>query len=254
MIDRDEWRPSPWRFPPVPLPASGERGFEEAGIAFPIPVLDDAELAHFRDEYAQLVAANGGALKRFEFAHAKLGWAYDLATHPRVVDAVAQVIGDDVVVWGTLILSKPPNDDKFIAWHQDGAYAEFLGDAPSVSAWIALSDSTAESGCMRVVPGSQKRKLAHAETHHPLNLLDYGHEIAAEVDEAEAVDVELRAGEMSLHHIDIVHGSKPNRASWWRTGFIVRYTTPRMLRARYPVVVARGRRPEHLGALGTRPQ
>ena len=254
MIDRDEWRPSPWRFAPVPLPASGERGFEETGIAFPIPVLDDAELAHYRDEYARLVVANGGAVKRFEFAHAKLGWAYDLATHPRVVDAVAQVIGDDVVVWGTLILSKPPNDDKFIAWHQDGAYAEFLGEAPSISAWIALSDSTAESGCMRVVPGSQKRKLAHAETHHPLNLLDYGHEIAAEVDEADAVDVELRAGEMSLHHIDIVHGSKPNRASWWRTGFIVRYTTPRMLRARYPVVVARGRRPEHLGALATRPQ
>jgi len=228
--------------------------FEGSGIAFPIPVLDDGELAHFRDAYAQLVEANGGALKRFEFAHTKLGWAYDLATHPPVLDTVARLIGDDIVVWGTLILSKPPRDETFIAWHQDGAYAEFLGDAPSVSAWIALSDSTAESGCMRVVPGSHARKLAHAETHHPLNMLDYGHEVAAEVDEAQAVDVELRAGEMSIHHIDIVHGSKPNRASWWRTGFIVRYTTPRMLRARYPVVVARGRAPEHLGAPAARPQ
>jgi non-heme Fe2+,alpha-ketoglutarate-dependent halogenase len=223
--------------------------FDESGIAYPIPVLAADELDNVRAEYARLVAANGGSLTRFEFAHAKLPWAYDLATHPRVLDAVARVIGDDVVVWGTLILSKPPRDTAFIAWHQDGAYAEFLGQAPSISAWIALSDSTAESGCMRVVPGSQKRKLAHAETHHPLNMLDYGHEIAAEVDEATAVDVELRAGEMSLHHIDIVHGSKPNRASWWRTGFIVRYTTPGMLRARYPVVVARGRRPEHLEAL-----
>src|SRR6476659_6703191 len=81
--------------------------FDERGIAFPIPVLAADELTSVRAEYAQLVAANGGALNRFEFAHAKLGWAYDLATHTCVLDAVAKVIGDDIVVWGTLILSKP---------------------------------------------------------------------------------------------------------------------------------------------------
>lgn len=228
--------------------------FEANGVAFPIHVLSAAELQDVRREYARLVDAHGGSLKSFDRSHFYFGWAYDLATHPRIVDAVASLIGDDVLVWGSLILSKPPFDDAFIAWHQDGAYAGFLGDAPAVSAWIALSDSTIESGCMRVVPGSQKTKLGHLEKADPRNMLSHGQEIAVEVDEAHAVDVELHAGEMSLHHVDIVHGSNPNRAPWWRTGFIVRYTTPRMLQAATPVVVARGAGAGHLPTLGTRPE
>jgi hypothetical protein len=227
--------------------------FAAAGITFPIPVLGPAELQSVRAEYSRLVDAHGGALKSFDRSHLYFGWAYDLATHPRVVDAVAALIGDDLVVWGSLILSKPPHDDAFIAWHQDGAYAGFLGGAPSVSAWIALSDSTAESGCMRVVPGSHKTKLQHLEKSDPLNMLSHGQEIEVEVDEARAVDVELLAGEMSIHHVDIVHGSNPNRASWWRTGFIVRYSTPRMLRAAAPVIIARGRPAPHLPTLDSRP-
>jgi non-heme Fe2+,alpha-ketoglutarate-dependent halogenase len=227
--------------------------FHESGIAFPIAVLDAGELAAVRAEYARLVDAHGGTLKHFDRAHYSFGWAYDLVTHPRVVGAVSEILGDDVVVWGSLILSKPPHDDAFIAWHQDGEYAGFLGEAPAVSAWIALSDSTVESGCMRVVPGSQKTKLAHAEKHDPRNMLSHGQEIAVEVDEEHAVDVVLRAGEMSLHHVDIVHGSNPNRASWWRTGFIARYSTPQMLRAASPVVVARGHSAAHLETMRARP-
>jgi ectoine hydroxylase-related dioxygenase (phytanoyl-CoA dioxygenase family) len=207
-----------------------------------------------RSDYATLVEAHGGTLRSFDRSHLYFGWAYDLATHPRIVDAVASLLGDDVVVWGSLILSKPPQDDAFIAWHQDGAYAGFLGDAPAVSAWLALSDSTVESGCMRVVPGSQKTKLQHAEKRDPLNMLSHGQEIEVDVDESTAVDVQLHAGEMSLHHVDIVHGSNPNRASWWRTGFIVRYTTPQMLRAATPVLFARGAGAAHLPALSARPQ
>jgi hypothetical protein len=227
--------------------------FEETGIVFPIPVLSAEELRAVCGEVARLSDAHGGAMKSFDRAQLYFGWAYDLVLHPRVLDAVAALIGDDIVVWGSLILSKPPHDDAFIAWHQDGAYAGFLADAPSVSAWIALSDSTAQSGCMRVVPGSQKTRLQHLERRDPHNILSHGQEIEATVNEADAVDVELRAGEMSLHHLDIIHGSNPNRASWWRTGFIIRYTTPRMLRAPTPVVIARGRPAPHLPTLGGRP-
>ena len=227
--------------------------FDATGIAFPIPVLTADELSEVRRNYATLVDAHGGTLRSFDRSHLYFGWAYDLATHPRIVDAVATLLGDEVVVWGSLILSKPPQDDAFIAWHQDGAYAGFLGDAPAVSAWLALSDSTVESGCMRVVPGSQKTKLEHAEKRDPKNMLSHGQEIEVEVDESTAVDVQLHAGEMSLHHVDIIHGSNPNRASWWRTGFIVRYTTPKMLRAATPVVFARGPATPHLPALSARP-
>lgn len=223
--------------------------FERDGVRFPIAVLNDAELAGARAGVARLAEAHGGVLKRFDRAHLFFRWAYDLALHPRVVGAVVEVLGDDIVVWGSLILSKPPHDPGFVAWHQDGAYAGFLGEAPAVSAWIALSDSTIESGCMRVVPGSHRQKLAHAARHAPENLLSHGQEIAADVDERQAVDVQLRPGEMSLHHVDIVHGSNPNRSSWARTGFIVRYTTPAMIRAVTPVLVARGRDVAHLDVL-----
>jgi len=223
--------------------------FDHDGVFFPIPVLTDEELAAARAETARIAAAENGAFKRFDRSHLFFRWAYDLVRHPRVVDSVARILGDDVVVWGSLILSKPPNDPGFVAWHQDGVYAGFLGDALAVSAWIALSDSTIESGCMRVVPGSHKQRLEHAVRNAPANMLRQGQEIAAEVDERDAVDVQLRAGEMSLHHVDIVHGSNPNRASWARTGFIVRYTTPKMLQAITPVVVARGAQSPHLETL-----
>jgi ectoine hydroxylase-related dioxygenase (phytanoyl-CoA dioxygenase family) len=220
--------------------------FATDGVRFPIRVLSDEELQHAQREYARIATCYEEPLKRFDRAHLYFRWAYDLARHPRVVDEVASIIGDDVIVWGTLVLSKPPHDPSFVAWHQDGAYAGFLGDAPSVSAWIALSDSTTESGCMRVVAGSHTQKLAHAQTHKPLNMLNQGHEIAAEVAEEDAVDVQLKAGEMSIHHIDIIHGSNANRAAWTRTGFIVRYTTPAMLRSATPVIIARGRDADHL--------
>lgn len=227
--------------------------FERDGVLFPIHVLDDGALAAAQEEIARLETANGGVLKRFDRAHLFFRWAYDMVRQPRVVDAVASLLGDDVVVWGSLILAKPAHDPGFVAWHQDGAYAGFLGDAPAVSAWIALSDSTIESGCMRVVPGSHKERLEHAEKHAPLNMLSHGQEVAAEVDERQAVDVELRAGEMSLHHVDIIHGSNANRSSWTRTGFIVRYSTPSMLRCVTPVVVARGRDVAHIETLRSAP-
>lgn len=223
--------------------------FDRDGVFFPIAVLEESELASARAEIDRLTAAHDGVLKRFDRAHLFFRWAFDLVRHPRVVHAVSKILGDDVVVWGSLILSKPAHDPGFVAWHQDGAYAGFLGDAPAVSAWIAMSDSTVESGCMRVVPGSHKQRLEHAVKNAPENLLSHGQEIAAYVDENDAVDVQLRAGEMSLHDVNIIHGSNANRASWTRTGFIARYSTPGMVRSVTPVVVARGREAAHLEIL-----
>jgi ectoine hydroxylase-related dioxygenase (phytanoyl-CoA dioxygenase family) len=194
------------------------RQFARDGVAFPIPVLSDAEVARFAGEAEALEP-----LVRRDRLHESFEWARELTEHPRVVAAAKDVLGDDVRVWGTLMLRKQPRDPSFVAWHQDGEYAAFLGDARAVSAWIALSDSNVGNGCMRVIPGSHARKLAHAERHAPGNLLSRGQEIAVEVDERDAVDVILRAGEMSLHDIDLVHGSRGNPSDAPRTGFIVRY-------------------------------
>lgn len=213
--------------------------FEREGIVFPLPVLTPDEIARYLADLESL-QHRSGRTKRLDMTHLYFDWAWELALHPGVVDAVEEVLGPDLVVWGSLIFSKPPHDEGFVAWHQDGAYAGFLGPARAASAWIALTDSTVASGCMRVVPGSHVHRHDHIVTHAENNLLSRGHEIAVDVDEKDAADVVLHAGEMSLHHVDIIHGSNPNRAAHPRTGFIVRYATADITAANAPLVRARG--------------
>ena len=153
-------------------------------------------------------------------------WAYDLATHPRVLDAVEDVLGPDILVWTVSIFPKYPRDPGYISWHQDGTYWG-LDSTRVTTAWIALTDSTVDNGCMRVVPGSHRRPiLPHRDTYAADNRLSRGQEIEVEVDERDAVDVVLRAGEMSLHHVNIIHGSNPNPSDGSRIGFAPRFTTP----------------------------
>jgi len=198
--------------------------FLRDGVLFPIPVLTADEVARYRAAVEALERDEGAPIVRRDRLHERFDWARELATHPRVVGAASAILGPEVVSWGTLLLRKQPRDPSFVAWHQDGEYAGFLAGAPALSAWIALSDSTAANGCMRVIPASHRRRLEHAERHAPGNLLAQGHEIAVEVDEREAVDVVLRAGEMSLHDFNVVHGSRGNSSDAPRTGFIVRYS------------------------------
>jgi ectoine hydroxylase-related dioxygenase (phytanoyl-CoA dioxygenase family) len=112
-----------------------------------------------------------------------------------------------------------------------------------VSAWIALSDSTIENGCLRVQPGTHLRALDHVEVRDRNNLLGNGSTITAALDDARAVDVVLAAGEMSFHHASVVHGSNPNRSHGRRVGFAIRYVAPdvRQKRGHHAVVLARGR-------------
>jgi ectoine hydroxylase-related dioxygenase (phytanoyl-CoA dioxygenase family) len=179
-------------------------------------------------------------LKRLDGTHLFFPWAYRLATHEAVVDAVESILGPDLLIDGTLILCKYPNDPSYVAWHQDSVYSDWHL-SPSISAWIALSWSTAQSGCMRVLMGSHERgRLAHEEVQDHQNLLRRGERIAVEIDESEAIDLELRPGEMSLHHCNIVHGSNPNRTSDTRIGFVVRFVTSQVQRKARPLVRIRG--------------
>ena len=153
-------------------------------------------------------------------------WAYDLGTHPRVLDAVEDILGPDILLWTVSIFPKYPRDPGYISWHQDGTYWG-LDSVRVTTAWIALTDSTVDNGCMRVVPGSHRRPiLPHRDTYAADNRLSRGQEIEVEVDERDAVDVVLRAGQMSLHHVNIIHGSNPNPSDGSRIGFAPRFTTP----------------------------
>ena len=222
--------------------------YRQDGILFPIPVLAPDEVARFRGAFDEVATRLGGrpVAQALGQTQQYFRWSYDLATHPAVLDAVEGVLGPDILVWTVSIFPKYPRDPGYISWHQDGTYWG-LDSTDVVTAWIALTDSVVGNGCMRVVPGSHRRSiLPHRDTYAADNRLSRGQEIEVEVDERDAVDVVLRAGEMSLHHVNIIHGSNANPSDGSRIGFAPRYTTPRtrQIDGEPPTaVLARGRDP-----------
>lgn len=216
------------------------RAYEEDGVLYPVRVLSAAEAAEARARFDHMVAADGGVPRAFRQPHFEHRWAYDLALHDAVLDAVECLLGPDVVVNSTLVFYKRPGDRSFVSWHQDRLYPGL--QTPLTTAWIALAPSTVENGCLRVIAGSHKLGIVpHEEVPEGDNLLKSGQTIA-EVDESRARDVVLQPGEMSLHHGDIIHGSNPSRSGPPRIGLIVRYVTPATPQPPHPVVPARGRR------------
>jgi len=219
--------------------------FKRDGFAFPIPVLAPEEITSFHAYCARLDLSTPSApLSWRTHLHLHFRWAYELATHSAVLDAVEDVLGPDFIILSTIMFAKRPGRE-FVSWHQDGRYlVRDEGPALALSAWIALTESSSVGGCLRAIPGSHRLgPLPHRCTHEHGNLLLRGETIIADVDESRAVDMPLGPGQMSLHHVDTLHGSGPNRGSEKRIGFTVRYAHPCVAstRSSAPAVLARGR-------------
>jgi non-heme Fe2+,alpha-ketoglutarate-dependent halogenase len=195
------------------------------GILFPIPVFSEEELAEYRAKLENLARQEGGKLSRAtnQKPHLLLPWLNRMIRDPRILGPVSAALGPNILCWGSGFFWKQPKDPAFISWHQDSTYWG-LSAPDIVTAWVAFTPSTVESGCMRVVPGSHhKDQLPHKDTFAETNLLSRGQEVAVEVDERDAVDVVLKPGEMSIHHVRLIHGSEPNRSEQPRIGFAIRY-------------------------------
>jgi non-heme Fe2+,alpha-ketoglutarate-dependent halogenase len=212
--------------------------YEERGYYFPIRVFDDSEVAEFRAHFDNYYAYHAERLNSlpaskhgsvYGHTHTFLQWVYRIVSHPKVLDAAESVLGPNLLVRDTSWFAKMPGDKKYVSWHQDATYWGL--HPPNVTtAWVALSDSIPENGCMRVVPGSHKNPLLpHRDTYQPQNALSRGQEITVEVDETQAVEIVLHPGEMSLHDVAIVHGSKANTSEKPRIGIAVRYMTPEVV-------------------------
>jgi len=201
--------------------------YERDGFLFPIKVFSAAEVATFRDAFEALIRECSP--KRFDRLHLFFDWAHQLVTHEGLLDVVEAILGDDILVYGTLVLSKQPHDSRYASWHQDSFYSG-LHLTPSTSACMPLTPSHRENGCMRVIPGSHKLgSLEHENVSEDPNLLNRrGERIKMDVDDSRAVDIVLQPGQMSLHQSTIIHGSNPNTSDEPRIGFIIRYVTSQM--------------------------
>lgn len=198
--------------------------YRRDGYYFPIDVLSKAEVGQYRAQLEAYEARNGGPLtgELRHKPHLLFTWLNDLVRHPRILDAVEDVLGPNLLCWSTSFFIKEINDAGYVSWHQDATYWG-LSSPDVCTVWIALTPANRVSGCMKFVPGSHKEQVAHTDTFHKDNLLTRGQEIAVEVDEDKAVLAELEPGQASLHHVLLVHGSAPNRSGDRRIGFAIRY-------------------------------
>jgi len=210
--------------------ATLKAAYDEKGYVFPVTVMAAEEMAEIRARLEGYLATadcdpKDDFLLQFK-VHMVFTWADALIRRPAVLDAVEALIGPDILVWNTAVMMKKPHERDFVTYHQDVLY---WGNRPNhvVGAWVALADSTPESGCVRVFSGSHKRGiLPHTDTFGADNMLSRGQEVSADLDEAMAVDMVLRPGEMSLHHTRTVHGSRPNRSGAPRLGFVITFMAP----------------------------
>ncbi len=206
------------------LSESAVRQYSEAGYYAPVRTLSTAEADALRARLEEFEGSAGPLAGKLRHkSHLLFTWLNDLVRHERILDAVEDLIGPDVLCWGTSFFIKEPRNTAYVSWHQDSTYWG-LEPADIVTAWVALSDSTSANGAMRVIPGSHLRdQFPHRDTFAPNNLLSRGQEIMVEVDDRRAVTLELAAGEMSLHHVRLIHGSEPNPSDQRRIGFAIRY-------------------------------
>ncbi|MDE0369253.1 MAG: phytanoyl-CoA dioxygenase family protein [bacterium] len=204
--------------------SSISESYRREGYYFPIPVLSGDEALECRRRLEAFEAEHQGLPEKYRFkTYLVWTWLDRLIRHPRILDAVEAVIGPDILCWSTDFFIKEARDPGFVSWHQDSTYWG-LEPPDVITAWLGLTDSTEENGCVRVVAGSHLwGQVTHHDTFGEDNLLSRGQEVMVEVDESEGVDLRLSAGEISLHHVLAVHGSRPNASSDRRIGIAFRY-------------------------------
>lgn len=198
--------------------------YRERGYHFPIEALSADEVAGFRGKLEDYEAASGGPIKgeMRHRSHVLFSWIDEMIRHPKILDAIEDLLGPNILCWNTSFFIKEAHDPGFVSWHQDATYWG-LSSADVATAWIAMSPANKVSGCMKFIAGTHKQQVKHDDTFDRNNLLTRGQEIAVEVDEAQAVHVELKPGQASLHHVLLFHGSEPNRSDQRRIGLAIRY-------------------------------
>ncbi len=218
--------------------------YERDGFYFPVRVFSAEEALSYRSRLEVYEAATGGPIASNwrHKVHLLFTWANELVRHPKILDAVEDLIGPDIICWTSNFFIKEADNPGFVSWHQDSTYWG-LEPPDVITAWLAVSTAPLESGAMKFLPGSHKLdQIPHRDTYDENNLLTRGQEIAVEVDESQAVDVPLMAGEISLHHVRLVHGSHPNTTNDRRIGLAMRYipTYVRQVKLKDSAMLVRG--------------
>ena len=196
--------------------------YKDDGYVAPIDFLSKEEAYEIRKEIENIEKKYPNELEGSgrNYIHL-ISPVFDKVCHnQKILDAVESIIGKNILVCGTTLFVKNPYEKEFVSFHQD---AKYIGLEPHnwVTAWIAVTDTNEENGCMRMWSGSHKEKLKHHEQKFDENnLLTRGQSIE-NVPINETKSIVLKAGQMSLHHPKIIHGSGLNKSNDKRIGFVI---------------------------------
>jgi len=226
--------------------------YKELGFLHSLPILSDAEVNHYRAELDRTCQAIGSRVPRFNGLHLFFQWALDLSTHPRLLDYLEQLMGPNILLTSTRFLYKHGQTNAYVGWHQDGVTQRLYdGRAPAI--WLGLTAATAENGCLRVIPRSHRHGLLPHDSAPELPRLPQSekafenwpqHDLSGRIAQIPAhydppFDIEMRAGEMSIHHPLTLHGSNANLSTEPRIGLSASYIIPALWKNERAVVWAR---------------
>ena len=204
------------------------RDYRHNGYLFPVPALTPAEAAEALRNLERVEARLGVPMSKADKQY-RLGsftylpWVDKLVRHPRILDVVEDILGPDLLVFTATFFIKEPGTPTFAAWHQDATYFG-LEPFDHVTAWVAFTDASTQAGCMDVVSShGAPRQHYHAAARLENSINGAGQVIVEPLDESEAIAMELKAGQLSLHHTLCPHRSAPNKAAHRRVGFGISY-------------------------------
>ncbi|WP_085904946.1 phytanoyl-CoA dioxygenase family protein [Kiloniella majae] len=208
--------------------------YEEQGYLLPLDLFSLQEAFDYRQEIENLETQYRNGVGEYPLnqffrinGQIVIPLLAQIAQTPKLLDAVEDILGPDLLVWSCELFIKEAGTEKTVSWHQDLTYWGMGETDDEVTAWIAFSDVSKAAGCMRFIPGSHKQRIVpHQDTFNEDNLLSRGQEVAVEVNEDDAVYDELRPGQMSLHHGRLFHASGPNKSDDRRIGMAIRFVTP----------------------------
>lgn len=207
--------------------------YSREGFLIPRYRLEEQRVAELRDALDRVIKANPGVRpEQLVSAHIKTPASegvtgddvfMDLACEEGLIEIVSQLIGPDVILWGCQVFCKPGGDGMEVPWHQDGHYWP-IRPLATCTAWIAIDNSMVDNGCLRVIPRSHRQRELFEHCKEDRTDIVLNQRVAdGQFDPGSAVDIELQAGEVSLHDAYLVHGSNPNQSIRRRAGIAIRY-------------------------------
>lgn len=209
--------------------------YHQHGAVFPLQALSELEAHRAYHQYLALCNPDKVVIEGENrvFGHLLHPWIADLVGHPAILKAVRSLIGPNILAWVSEFNSKAPDSPHFFSWHQDLYYWRHQYDDPStipmVTVWLALSHANEENGGMRILPGSHTKLVPHESKPCEHNLLTRAQQVSVNVDERNAVSINLAPGEFSIHHPLLYHASAPNFSSHPRVGLVTRYMAPEVI-------------------------